>query len=103
MIPAGFGHNGGPPLDDISAAGAKSEADPRGLTRPSGRACSAARVDQAGLLWLLGARELVALTSSSAAIETAAGGVQTHCRTRARSAAQWLPWQRNMVDHKVAP
>jgi hypothetical protein len=62
-----------------------------------------ARVDLAGLLWLLEGRELVALTASSAAIKTASGGVQTYRRTRGLSAAQWLPWKRSMVEHKVAP
>ena len=54
-------------------------------------------------VWLSEGRKLVALTASSAAIKTASGGVQTYRRTRAPSAAQWLPGQPNMVEHKVAP
>jgi hypothetical protein len=39
-----------------------------------------ARIDQAGLLWLLAGRRLLALTADSATIETAGGGWQTYRR-----------------------
>jgi len=39
-----------------------------------------ARIDQAGLLWLMAGRRLVALTADSATIETSSGGRQTYRR-----------------------
>jgi hypothetical protein len=39
-----------------------------------------ARIDQAGLLWLMAGRRLVALTADSATIETASGGRLTYRR-----------------------
>jgi hypothetical protein len=42
-----------------------------------------ARIDQAGLLWLMAGRRLVALTANSATIETASGGRLTYRRASA--------------------
>jgi hypothetical protein len=50
-----------------------------------------ARIDRAGLLWLMAGRRLVALTADSATIETATGGWQTYRRVH-NGSGQVLAW-----------
>jgi hypothetical protein len=51
-----------------------------------------ARIDRAGLLWLLNGRKLLALTVDSAAIGTASGGKLTY-RRYPNEAGRVLPWE----------
>jgi hypothetical protein len=52
-----------------------------------------ARLDHAGLLWLIDGRKLVALTANTATIETATGVRQTYYRRPAEPGAVVLAWQ----------
>jgi hypothetical protein len=51
-----------------------------------------ARIDHIGLLWLLNARKLVALTETTAAIETTTGATQRYWRKPAEP-CQCLAWE----------
>jgi hypothetical protein len=51
-----------------------------------------ARIDQAGLLWLLGGDKLIALTENTATIETRTGARQTY-RRRAAEPGRVLAWE----------
>jgi hypothetical protein len=51
-----------------------------------------ARIDRAGLLWLLCGRKLLALASDTAVIETHTGGHQTYYRRSARTEDLVLAW-----------
>jgi hypothetical protein len=51
-----------------------------------------ARIDQAGLLWLLNGDRLVALTAHTALIETATGARQT-CRRKPAEPGRVLAWE----------
>jgi hypothetical protein len=51
-----------------------------------------ARLDRAGLLWLLHGRRLLALTADSARIETATGSV-TYYRMPVAAGRAALPWE----------
>jgi hypothetical protein len=52
-----------------------------------------ARVDRAGLLWLLHGRKLVALARSTAVIETSTGARQTYNRSSAEVTGVVLAWE----------
>jgi hypothetical protein len=52
-----------------------------------------ARIDNAGLLWLLNGRKLVALTANAAAIETPSGGRQTYRRSPTEVGRVVLAWE----------
>ena len=51
-----------------------------------------ARIDQAGLLWLLGGNKLVALTASTATIELSTGSRQTYWR-KPEGPGRALAWE----------
>jgi hypothetical protein len=52
-----------------------------------------ARIDRAGLVWLINGRKLVALTADSVAIETPSGGRQTYCRSPVEVGRVVLAWE----------
>lgn len=52
-----------------------------------------ARIDHAGLLWLLNGRKLVALTANAAAVETLTGGRHTYRRSPVESGRVVLAWE----------
>jgi hypothetical protein len=52
-----------------------------------------ARIDRAGLLWLLHGRKLVALARSTAVIETSTGARQTYNRSSAQVTSAVLAWE----------
>jgi hypothetical protein len=53
------------------------------------------RISDAGLLWLLNGRKLVALTADTATIETLTGAHQTYRRRRVATGQVVLPWELN--------
>jgi hypothetical protein len=58
-----------------------------------------ARIDQAGLLWLVAGRRLLALTAESATIEAPSGGWQTY-RRMPNGPDQVLAWSLSAGDHR---
>ena len=58
-----------------------------------------ARIDQAGLLWLLNGNRLVALAENTATIEMKTGARQTY-RRRVKESGRVLPWELPGADHE---
>ena len=58
------------------------------------------RLDEAGLIWLLGGRRLVALSASTAVIETHTGARQTWPR-RPRGPGRVLAWELVQSDAQL--
>jgi hypothetical protein len=52
-----------------------------------------ARIDHAGLIWLLGGHKIVALTADTAVIETATGARQTYRRVAIEADQAVLAWE----------
>jgi hypothetical protein len=57
-----------------------------------------ARIDHAGLLWLLNGRKLVALTANTATIETTTGARQTYSRVPIEPGRVVLAWELNSLQ-----
>ena len=57
------------------------------------RDCPFARIDHAGLLWLLNGHKLVALTRDTATIETSTGARQTYYRRSIEAGRVVLAWE----------
>ncbi len=57
-----------------------------------------ARVDRAGLLWLLNGRKLVAFTAETATIETLSGAHQTYRRGSVAHSEVTLPWTLGLLE-----
>jgi hypothetical protein len=70
---------------------------------PSGgpKTVELARIDQAGLLWLLNGDKLIALSENTAKIEMRTGAPQTFRRSRASPAACWCGnWHREPTQRR---